>query len=69
MKIISVLVIGVGGPWLPPRMQLADEVFFPVFPFKGTIQDVAIYNVVLDPTVINTHFKDGSGLGPPGPLE
>jgi len=38
------LVIGAGLPWLPPRTQPSDNLFFPLLPFKGTIQDVAIYN-------------------------
>jgi hypothetical protein len=38
-------------------------------PFSGTIQDVAIYKIALDPTVINTHNQDGSGNGPPEPAD
>ena len=55
------LVIGVGNPSLPPRTQQGDLNFFPLFPFKGTIQDVAVYNAVLSDDVIKQHFDDGSG--------
>ncbi len=55
------LIIGVGNPSLPPRTQPSDINFFPQFPFKGTIQDVAIYNAVLADDVIMQHFDDGSG--------
>jgi hypothetical protein len=34
---------------------------FPLVPFKGTIQDVAIYDDVLDPGTISKHSNDGSG--------
>jgi concanavalin A-like lectin/glucanase superfamily protein len=61
------LVIGAGEPWLPDRMNSTGDNFFPVFPFNGVIQDVAIYNTVLDDSVIKTHFDDGSGKGPPTP--
>lgn len=55
------LVIGVGAPWLPDRQQPTDNNFFPLFPFNGTIQDVAIYNTVLSDADILQHFNDGSG--------
>lgn len=55
------LVIGVGGPWLPDRLQFSDQLAFPVFPFLGTIQDVAIYDTVLSDDDILKHFNDGSG--------
>ena len=55
------MVFGVGNPWLPPRTQPSDLNFFPLFPFNGTIQDVAIYNAVLSDSDILTHFNDGSG--------
>lgn len=55
------LVIGVGGPWLPDRLQPTDQLAFPVFPFLGTIQDVALYDTVLTDADILKHFNDGSG--------
>lgn len=55
------LVIGVGFPWLMPRTQPSDGFFFPLLPFNGTIQDVAIYNTVLSDADILKHFNDGSG--------
>ncbi len=59
------LVIGVGAPYLPERTQPSDNNFFPLLPFNGTIQCVAIYNVVLDASVIETHFNHGSGKPDP----
>jgi hypothetical protein len=55
------LVIGVGAPWLPERQNKTGNMFFPIFPFNGTIQDVAIYNIALPASVIMTHFDNGSG--------
>lgn len=55
------LVIGVAFPWLTPRMQASDMFFFPLLPFNGTIQDVAIYDTVLSDDDILKHFNDGSG--------
>jgi hypothetical protein len=55
------MVFGVGNPWLPPRTQPTDLNYFPRFPFKGTIQDVAVYNTVLSDEDIQKHFDDGSG--------
>jgi len=57
----SSLVIGVGLPWLSPRMNPGDNLFFPLLPFKGKIQDVAIYSVVLDPVTIMNHAQHGQG--------
>lgn len=57
----SPLVIGVGLPWLPPRTMPGDQPFFPLLPFKGKIQDVAIYNAVLDDTTIKNHAENGKG--------
>jgi hypothetical protein len=57
----SPLVIGVGGPWIATRTAGATEPAFPLVPFKGTIQDVAVYNIVLADSDILTHFNDGSG--------
>lgn len=55
-------VIGVGAPWLPERQNKIGNMFFPIFPFNGTIQDVAIYNIALPASVIMTHFNNGSGI-------
>jgi len=46
------LYIGQGRPDLPT----------PLFPFNGSIQDVAFYNVVLDGQTIQTHYLNGSGM-------
>jgi hypothetical protein len=46
------LYIGTGRPELPT----------PLYPFKGRIQDVAFYNVVLDGKTIETHYLNGSGM-------
>ncbi len=59
------LAIGVGAPYLPERTQPSDNNFFPLFPFNGTIQCVAIYNAVLSDTEIKTHFDHGSGKPDP----
>jgi hypothetical protein len=61
------LVIGVGERYLTDRMNSTGDNFFPIFPFNGVIQDVAIYDSVLPDTTINTHQVDGSGNGPPEP--
>ena len=55
------MIIGAGSPWTPPRMNSTGDFFFPIFPFKGTIQSVAIYKKVLSDSEIFTHFQDGSG--------
>lgn len=55
------LVIGGGEPWLPDRVGGVGDQFFPIFPFSGTIQDVAIYNDVLSDDTIKTRFEHGSG--------
>jgi hypothetical protein len=44
--------IGIGRPDLPT----------PLFPFNGSIQDVAFYNVVLDGPTIETHYMNGLGI-------
>jgi hypothetical protein len=46
------LYIGTGRPDLPT----------PLFPFNGWIQDVALYNVVLDNPTIETHFMNGNAI-------
>jgi hypothetical protein len=61
------LVIGVGERYLTDRMNGTGDLFFPIFPFNGVIQDVAIYDSVLPDTTINSHQVDGSGNGPPEP--
>jgi Concanavalin A-like lectin/glucanases superfamily len=45
------LYIGMGSPGSPS----------PLFPFNGSVQDVAFYNVVLDGDTIEKHY--GAGLG------
>lgn len=57
------IVIGVGGPFLAPRTAGAVEPppLFPFLPFKGKIQDVAIYKAVLDDTTIMNHSEHGKG--------
>jgi len=51
------LYIGAARPDLPPPPT-------PGFPFKGFIQDVAIYNTVLDQPTIQMHFMNGNGMAP-----
>ena len=46
------LYIGQGRPDLPT----------PLFPFNGSIQDVALYRVVLDGQTIENHYLNGLGL-------
>jgi hypothetical protein len=55
------LTFGVGLARLPPRTSPADFLFFPLFPFKGRIQDIAIYKTVLDDTTIKNHSEHGNG--------
>jgi hypothetical protein len=55
------LIIGAGLHWLPLRSMGGPDASFPLVPFKGTIQDVAIYDDVLDPGTISKHSNDGSG--------
>jgi hypothetical protein len=56
----TAFVVGVGLPGLTPRSQPSDQFFFPLLPFKGTIQDVAIYSSVLPDQLITDHFLHGS---------
>jgi hypothetical protein len=56
----TAFIIGVGLPGLAPRTQPSDQLFFPLLPFKGTIQDVAIYSSVLPDQLIKDHFIHGS---------
>ena len=44
--------IGTGRPDLPT----------PLFPFNGSIQDVALYRAVLDGKTIENHYLNGSGM-------
>lgn len=46
------LNIGTGRPDLPA----------PLFPFNGSIQDVAFYNVALDLKTMTTHYASGLGM-------
>lgn len=46
------LFIGMGRPDLPDGL----------FPFNGSIQDVAFYNVVLDNSTIETHYMKGNAI-------
>lgn len=57
------LVIGVGYPYLTDRTPGALEPppRFPILPFKGKIQDVAIYKAVLSSTTIMNHSEHGKG--------
>jgi hypothetical protein len=55
------LSIGVGMPYLPHRTKPSDNDFFPLLPFNGKIQDVAIYNVVLGDITIKNHSEHGKG--------
>ena len=61
------LVIGAGAPWLDDRMNSTGDNFFPIFPFNGVIQDVAIYNTVLVDSAIEIHFYHGNGKEVPAP--
>jgi hypothetical protein len=58
---VQPLIIGAGLRWLPLRTPGGPNSSFPLVPFTGTIQDVAIYDTALSPGVISTHFNDGSG--------
>jgi hypothetical protein len=59
------LWIGAGAPFVARRpTQPADEPGSPLFPFKGAIQDVAIYNAALEPDVILLHYHNGNGTDP-----
>jgi hypothetical protein len=54
-------VIGAGGPWAKNRSDQTPSLFFPGFPFKGKIQDVAIYSKPLDAGTILLHNTHGLG--------
>jgi hypothetical protein len=59
----SPLVIGVAGSFATPRTTGAVEppALFPFLPFNGKIQDVAIYNEVLNDETIQIHAMNGMG--------
>ena len=57
----SPLYIGAGAPYVPNRQMANSTSGGPLFPYRGAIQDVAIYNVALSATAIQDHFKHGSG--------
>ena len=46
------IFIGLSAPWMPPGL----------WPFKGAIQDVAIYKRPLNQTEISTHTVNGLGI-------
>jgi hypothetical protein len=55
------LYIGAGVPYSPNRQTPGSTSGGPLFPFVGSIQDVAIYNAALSATAVQDHFKNGSG--------
>lgn len=57
------LVIGASSPYLANRTPGATEPppLFPILPFKGKIQNVAIYKAVLDDATIKNHSEHGKG--------
>jgi hypothetical protein len=55
--------IGAGAPFVTPRSTPGG--IGPLFPFKGAIQDVAIYSSALKPAEIMKHFNNGMGSDPP----
>jgi hypothetical protein len=55
------LWIGAASPFVARRPQPNGTAGSPLFPFVGAIQDVAIYQAVLPPGTILTHFHNGSG--------
>jgi hypothetical protein len=62
----QILWIGAGTPYSPRRMHPpgqppGPDPASPLFPFVGAIQDVAIYNLALQPAMILTHFHNGNG--------
>jgi hypothetical protein len=57
----SPLYIGAGAPYSPNRQTGGSASGGPLFPYRGAIQDVAIYNVALGAAAIQDHFKHGSG--------
>ncbi len=61
------LIIGAGFGYLDDRVSGMPASAFPLVPFNGTIQNVAIYNAVLDASVIMTHFNHGNAKEDPAP--
>jgi len=63
------LWIGAGAPYVTRRSAQMPAGTFgsPLFPFKGSIQDVAIYSAALKPDDIFRHFNNGNGTDPPQP--
>jgi hypothetical protein len=53
--------IGAGAPFADNRKDQTPDLFFPAFPFNGSIQDVAIYQIALDPITIANHHTNGQG--------
>jgi len=53
--------LGAGAPWAPNRSDQTPSLFFPAFPYKGKIQDVAIYSKPLDAGTIQLHNTHGLG--------
>jgi len=59
----SPLYIGAGAPWLlPTDPPTPIPPGGPRWPFRGRIQDVAVYNAALDPAVIAKHKRNGDGV-------
>ena len=58
----SPLYIGAGAPWLPTGGPIPPG--GPRWPFRGKIQDVAVYNAALDQAVILKHKHNGDGTDP-----
>ncbi|MBV9221499.1 MAG: LamG domain-containing protein [Methylobacteriaceae bacterium] len=58
------LYIGTGAPELPLRSSTVanDPTHGPLNPFKGAIQDVAIYNRALTSTEVAKHFANGNAF-------
>jgi hypothetical protein len=54
--------IGAGDCAEAPRTQDLGS-GAPAYPFKGLIQSVALYNSVLDPTDLASHFENGAETG------
>jgi hypothetical protein len=59
---VEPIIIGAGFKFLPTRTVAKEPVAFPLTPFNGTIQNVAVYKAVLADGDIKTHFEDGSGI-------
>jgi hypothetical protein len=59
---VEPLIIGAGFGYLDDRKMGVPDSAFPLVPFNGTIQDVAIYSAVLSDDDIKKHSDDGSGM-------